>query len=103
MLSRLIVENFKSFGQRTQIPLAPITVLVGENSAGKSSDIRQAEHGREMHHDRFLLTDQIALQVSRGFDLLRADGRVKDVLVQPVRDMSAVLAAFNGLAKSRQV
>lgn len=37
MLSHLILENFKAFGDRQIIPLAPITLLFGENSAGKSS------------------------------------------------------------------
>jgi predicted ATPase len=31
------LENFKAFGQRSSIPLAPITLIFGENSAGKSS------------------------------------------------------------------
>jgi hypothetical protein len=31
------LENFKAFGQRTIIPLAPITLIFGQNSSGKSS------------------------------------------------------------------
>ncbi len=37
MLKSLHLENFKAFGDRTVIPLAPITLIFGENSAGKSS------------------------------------------------------------------
>ncbi len=37
MLKHLHLENFKAFGRRVQIPLAPITLIFGENSAGKSS------------------------------------------------------------------
>ncbi len=37
MLSALILENFKAFGTRQTIPLAPITLIFGANSAGKSS------------------------------------------------------------------
>ena len=37
MLSALELENFRSFGTRTRIPMAPITLVLGENSAGKSS------------------------------------------------------------------
>src|SRR4051812_6868941 len=37
MLSGLILENFKAFGKRQTIPMAPITLLFGANSAGKSS------------------------------------------------------------------
>ena len=37
MLQALELENFKAFGKRAHIPLAPITLIFGENSAGKSS------------------------------------------------------------------
>lgn len=37
MLRTLILENFKAFRQRQVIPLAPITLIYGANSAGKSS------------------------------------------------------------------
>ena len=37
MIHSLEIENFKAFGRRTRIPLAPITLIFGENSAGKSS------------------------------------------------------------------
>lgn len=36
-LKSLQVENFKAFGARAKIPFAPITLLFGANSAGKSS------------------------------------------------------------------
>jgi hypothetical protein len=35
--SSLEIENFKPFGERVKVPLASITLLFGENSAGKSS------------------------------------------------------------------
>jgi hypothetical protein len=37
MLRSLQLENFKAFGERTVIPLAPITLIFGQNSSGKSS------------------------------------------------------------------
>ena len=37
MLHTLELENFKAFGQRARIPFAPITLIFGENSAGKST------------------------------------------------------------------
>lgn len=37
MLQSLELENFKAFGARTRIPFAPITLIFGENSAGKST------------------------------------------------------------------
>ena len=37
MLHSITLENFKAFGQSVKIPLAPITLIFGENSSGKSS------------------------------------------------------------------
>jgi predicted ATPase len=37
MFSSLRLENFKAFGEKVEIPFAPITLIFGENSAGKSS------------------------------------------------------------------
>lgn len=37
MLTSLHLENFKAFGNRAVIPLAPITLIFGQNSSGKSS------------------------------------------------------------------
>lgn len=37
MLRALELENFKAFGKRACIPFAPITLIFGENSAGKST------------------------------------------------------------------
>lgn len=40
MITGLEIENYKCFGRRVHVPLAPITVLVGPNSAGKTTIIR---------------------------------------------------------------
>jgi len=37
MLRAIELENFKAFGERNRIEFAPITLVFGENSAGKSS------------------------------------------------------------------
>lgn len=37
MLTRWILENFKPIRDRVDLPLAPLTVLAGLNSSGKSS------------------------------------------------------------------
>ena len=37
MLTSLHLENFKAFGKQAIIPLAPITLIFGQNSSGKSS------------------------------------------------------------------
>jgi AAA15 family ATPase/GTPase len=40
MLKTLLLKNFKSFAGVHQIPLAPLTLIFGKNSAGKSSIIQ---------------------------------------------------------------
>lgn len=40
MLKGLVLENFKAIGSRQVVPLAPITLIFGPNSAGKSSLIQ---------------------------------------------------------------
>ena len=40
MLSRLHLENFKAFKQPTDVPLAPLTLIFGANSSGKSALIQ---------------------------------------------------------------
>ncbi|WP_148294086.1 DUF3696 domain-containing protein [Azospirillum sp. B4] len=40
MLSEISIENFKAFGAKSHIPLAPITLIYGPNSSGKSSIIQ---------------------------------------------------------------
>jgi hypothetical protein len=39
MLHSLVLHNFRCFAQPTEVPCAPITVMFGKNSAGKSSII----------------------------------------------------------------
>src|SRR6266571_43568 len=40
MLRDIWIENFKPFGERQHAPLAPITLIYGPNSGGKSSIIQ---------------------------------------------------------------
>ena len=53
MLRSIELENFKAFGQRAKVPLAPITLVFGQNSAGKSSILqalnllKQTREGRD--------------------------------------------------------
>lgn len=39
-ISGIVLENFRSFSSRTRVGLRPITLLYGQNSAGKSSVIK---------------------------------------------------------------
>ncbi|TWU46497.1 AAA family ATPase [Rubripirellula reticaptiva] len=65
MLKQIELENFRAFDERVYLRLRPITVLIGRNSAGKSTLIK------------FLLMLQQSLSTSDE-DFLRTDGdRVK--------------------------
>jgi ABC-type ATPase involved in cell division len=65
MLKRIELENFRIFAERVSLQLRPITVLIGRNSAGKSTLIK------------FLLMLQQSLDASEE-DFLKTDGdRVK--------------------------
>lgn len=47
-LSRLEIENFKGIGAKQVIDLAPITLLFGANSAGKSTILQSLHYVREV-------------------------------------------------------
>lgn len=48
MITDLWIENFKGIGERQHIPLRPITLLFGINSAGKSTVLHALLYLREM-------------------------------------------------------
>lgn len=55
-ITNLTVENFKAFGDRNEVPMAPITLIYGPNSGGKSSLIQALmllKQSVEGHGDRF--------------------------------------------------
>ncbi|MCA8988476.1 MAG: AAA family ATPase, partial [Planctomycetaceae bacterium] len=48
MLTNISIENFKGIGEKIELDLAPITLLFGANSAGKSSIIHALHYAREV-------------------------------------------------------
>ena len=48
MITDLWIENFKGIGKRQHIPLRPITLLFGRNSAGKSTVLHALQYLREI-------------------------------------------------------
>lgn len=48
MLTKLAIKNFKGIGERIELELAPITLLFGPNSAGKSSVLHAIQYAREV-------------------------------------------------------
>jgi AAA15 family ATPase/GTPase len=52
MLKAIEIENFKAFGNRTRIEMAPITLIYGQNSAGKSSILQALNLLKQTHESR---------------------------------------------------
>lgn len=52
MITDLWIENFKGIGKRQHIPLRPITLLFGANSAGKSTVLHALLYLREIIENR---------------------------------------------------
>ena len=69
MLHALELENFKAFGKRERIPFAPITLIFGENSAGKSSIL----------HALYLLKQTIESRESGALLLPRTENGIVDL------------------------
>ena len=53
MLHALELENFKAFGKRARIPFAPITLIFGENSAGKSTILQALYLLKQTRENRY--------------------------------------------------
>ena len=51
MIAQLTLENLKGFATRTVLDLAPLTLLYGENSAGKSTILQALRLLREINND----------------------------------------------------
>jgi len=58
MITAVEIENFKAFGERQRIELAPITLLFGPNSGGKSSIIHALHYAREIFERHNLDADK---------------------------------------------
>ncbi len=70
MLTKIAIENFKGIGERVELDLAPITLLFGANSAGKSSIVHALHYAREV-----LLNFNIdADQTETGGDYIKLGG-----------------------------
>ena len=81
------IEGFGPFIQRQRIPIAPLTMIFGPNSTGKTSLFRAIHHAQHC-----ILKDEIAGRESSlcpGFDLLEPKERANDSQ-EPYRDPSKV-------------
>ena len=66
MLHALELENFKAFGKRARIPFAPITLIFGENSAGKSTVLQALNLLKQTLESRDLAGAPLLLQPENG-------------------------------------
>ena len=48
MLTQISIENFKGIGEKVTIPIRPITLLFGPNSAGKSTILQAMQYAYEI-------------------------------------------------------
>ena len=79
MLRSIQLENFKAFGQRTVIPLAPITLIFGQNSAGKSSILQSLNLLKQTRESR----DVEALLLAEDRERIRRPRQLPGNVVRP--------------------
>ncbi len=65
MLRSIELENFKAFGKRANIQFAPITLIFGENSAGKSSILQALNLLKQTRENRDV-SAPLALRAENG-------------------------------------
>ena len=52
MITAITIENFKGIAEAITIPIRPITLLFGKNSAGKSTILQAMHYAREILQHR---------------------------------------------------
>jgi hypothetical protein len=58
MITKITIENFKGIGDQVEIPICPITLLFGPNSAGKSTIMHAFHYAREVFERHNLNADK---------------------------------------------
>ena len=58
MITRIAIENFKGIGERVEIPIRPLTLFFGPNSAGKSTVMHAFHYAREVFERHNLDADR---------------------------------------------
>ncbi|MDZ6843073.1 AAA family ATPase, partial [Escherichia coli] len=54
-LTKLVLENFRSVRERQEIDFAPVTLLLGPNSAGKTTILIALFYLLQIYNQQFLL------------------------------------------------
>ena len=55
MITAITIENFKGISEPVRLELRPITLLFGQNSAGKSSLLHAMIYAREVFERQYLM------------------------------------------------
>lgn len=58
MITKITIENFKGIGERVEIPIRPLTMFFGPNSAGKSTILHAFHYAREIFERHNLDADR---------------------------------------------
>lgn len=61
MITAMTLENFKGISQPVTIPLRPLTIMFGKNSAGKSTVVQALHYAREIFERNNLNADRTLL------------------------------------------
>jgi predicted ATPase len=61
MITAITLENFKGISQPATIPLRPLTIMFGKNSAGKSTVVQALHYAREIFERNNLNADHTQL------------------------------------------
>jgi ABC-type ATPase involved in cell division len=78
MITNITISNFRAFQSSVRIRLRPITVLIGKNSAGKSSLIKfllMLRQTLESQSDQFFVTDGKLVRLGTWLDLRHSNTR----------------------------
>ena len=103
MIKALELQNFKAFGERTRIDLAPITMIFGENSAGKSTILQALnllKQTRESREQGALISPTspacvplISTHVRTALSLLKVGSSPAQAFSQSVASLSRKVAS----------
>jgi predicted ATPase len=78
MFKSMRLSNFKGYKDTAEVPLAPLTIIVGANNSGKSTLLQAvlvlAQTVEDPSANRVLVTDGNLVQLNGYFDILHRDG-----------------------------
>jgi predicted ATPase len=107
MLRAIELENFKAFGQRTRISLAPITLIFGENSSGKSSILQSLALLKQTFNNRYL-NEVLLPSIENGYvnlggfrELISNHDLSRSFKIQLESDNSGIELIYNNASSKR--